>query len=418
MSRTIASVLICLAALAGFGGSLVWQQVNERRVARDFSAEGIAKRRCEVVTDTQPDTLFRPAFTKSNLQYPYAVSTHDYDRDGRLDVVITDARAHSINLLLNRGGSFDERVLEYPEIGLIERHAFGDITGDSIPEMVFVDNRGGAIYWLDGEAPREIAPIGSFLRAYNVALADFDGNGLLDVAASNYMGNEIRVFFNPGSAVRDHWPSQTIASPGVDTRAMLIADFTGDGRPDIVTTARLSNLVVLFEYDGHEWRQYAIDHTTRLPTHAAVADIDGDGRPDVVLAAGFDNAVRLTDRTSNAHCTGGVFWYQNLADGRWQQHIIRMPLVQAFNVAIGDIAGNGRGDVAAVSYGPEGRLVWFENPGDPYGIWKMRVIDDEWAYGASVAIADLDGDGRQEIIATALRGRTEKGGRLRIWERW
>ena len=54
-----------------------------------------------------------------------------------------------------------------------------------------------------------------------------------------------------------------------------------------------------------------------------------------------------------------------------------------------------------------GRVVWFENSGDAKGRWRMRVIKDDWPRANQVLTADLDGDGRLDVIAGAERGSNE-----------
>ena len=112
----------------------------------------------------------------------------------------------------------------------------------------------------------------------------------------------------------------------------------------------------------------------------------------------------------------GWVWLENLGDGTFRPHEI----VNRFDergspegfrggeFCIADVNGNGRMDVVAceehtvwdaqprrVEYA---RLAWFENPGDPrQGPWKMHVID-QLRSPHSLAVADLDGDGRPEIV--------------------
>ena len=72
---------------------------------------------------------------------------------------------------------------------------------------------------------------------------------------------------------------------------------------------------------------------------------------------------------------------------------------------------DGKIDVVATAWAKGDRVVWFENPGDPRGKWKRHVIKDKWFAANQVIVADLNGDKRPDIIATAERGANE----LRWW---
>lgn len=94
-------------------------------------------------------------------------------------------------------------------------------------------------------------------------------------------------------------------------------------------------------------------------------------------------------------------WYEMPADPAqaWRRHeIAELPRASQSGLAAGDLAGNGRADVAC-------GMFWAECPADPtrepwrihrFGDWE----DGGWGGMAKLAIADMDGDGRNEIVAS------------------
>lgn len=380
-----------------------------------LSAADLATLRCELRQPSKKEApRYRLAFERADLTYPYAISVHDYDGDGRPDLIAANADTSSMHVFRNEGGlKFTERVVPLPGAKVVEAHLWTDVDGDGRQDLVFVDNLLGAIHWLDkAERMHDIAPRGTFQRAYNVTAGDFNGDGRTDIAGTNFIGGELRVFLNPG-ANGEKWDFQAVDSPGADVRGVSAGDIDGDGDIDLAAAARLSNSLYWFENVGDGWRRHAISTAVHLPTRAHLVDLDRDGDLDLLVASGFFST---EEPDGIDRCTSGVIWFENRAPkAGWQRRQVRVPFVSGFNAAAGDINADGLPDVAAVAYGLEGRLAWFERPADPQGVWAMHTIADQFPFGVDVKIADLDGDGRQEIVASTIRGRKIRSGKIQVW---
>lgn len=97
-------------------------------------------------------------------------------------------------------------------------------------------------------------------------------------------------------------------------------------------------------------------------------------------------------------------------DGRlWQRHVITTDLPGAYDVALADFDKDGDGDmdVAATSWRNPGRVVWFENQGDPKGRWTRHMLKNNWRSANQIIITDFNGDGRPDIAACAEHGSYE-----------
>jgi hypothetical protein len=297
------------------------------------------------------------------------------------------------------------------------------VNGDGRLDVVVVKHQAGDVVWFENSGkPQEGQPWrrhfvtkGRLPAAYDVVLADLAGAGRLDVAASSYRGNRFVWFKNPGKPEQAReWTWYVIEANLAETRTIRAADFNRDGNVDLLGTAAGANLVVWYENpgrpgEGARWKKHIIDDQSPRPMHGHAVDMDGDGDPDVVMALGMGAA----PGQKNTH---QIVWYENVGkpgDGTvWKKHVIADNFPGAFEALAADVNGDGHLDVLATAWGPRGRLVWFENPGDPRKVpWKMHVLKDNWPNANQVIAADLNGDGRLDIAAVAERGANE----LRWW---
>jgi acyl-CoA thioesterase-1 len=367
-----------------------------------------------------------------NYTYSYACAAYDLDGDGDLDLTSSDAEPNSnLYLLRNNGhGGFRHSFIQ-KYAGLddqpirLERHAIGDINRDGRPDVVIVDNLKWDIRWFEHPGNEMIEQPWTLHRvaepkevpgSYDVALADFDADGDLDVGCSSWrIGNRFDWFENvgaPGNGAK--WKRHQIEDMIGETRTIAIADFNRDGKPDLLGTARTTNQTVWFANSGkpatEPWKKTILEDKTIAPTHGHPVDLDGDGDLDVLMAFGIVAPVAADSPESHQ-----VAWYENVGQPglgtQWHKHLIASNFPQGFEAVAGDLDGDGDQDVVATAWSPSGQIAWFENPGDPTQNWKRHAIKQNWSNAVTVILADLDKDGRLDIVACAERGANE----LRWW---
>jgi hypothetical protein len=419
-------------------------------VAAVFAAVALLAGLRAAAADEPAVVRFTEHLLDDGYSYAYGIAACDLDGDGDLDLTSQDIRGKdpSESTLLwreNDGqGNFQRRVIYDGDPGWYERHAVADVDRNGRLDIVVVDNKLGRVTWFAQSDEGPAAPWTRRVvttecpRAYDVVLADLDGDGDLDAATSSYVNSTFRWYENPGPDGRDgEWPMRTIDEEMPETRTIRVADFNADGRPDLLGTAvgvdntasadQQRSQVVWYECPERPaeepWTRHAIDAAPWAAIHGEPADVDGDGDLDVVMAFGMRPKLAPPERHE-------VAWYEQVgrtgSDILWERHTIG-PLASAFEAVAADLDGDGDPDVAATAWSLGDRVVWFENrmsesaapagAGEPRSAWPMHVLKENFFAANQVIAADLDGDGRVDLAATADdgSGRVEGANELRWW---
>jgi len=377
-------------------------------------------RECNAQEIPQGPLSFKEELLSSKLTYACGVGAADLDQDGDVDLTFTDSSGHNdLNWYENSTGLFDGLLIHQlienkpSELG---RHVFADLTKDGRLDVVIGECTSGDILWLQNlDGKRLTAPWkqrfiakGGLRNAYDYAVADFDRDEDLDVAALSYLNGNIVWFENDGNPANDSaWDAHVIATGLGELQSLRGADFDGDGDSDLFVTERVNGKVLWFENSGRpaveKWPSHVIDDEAWSAAHGEPCDLDGDGDLDVVLAMGF--SPKVDERTVHQ-----IVWYENTGelqnDELWPKHRISV-LLQAFEAVPADLDSDGDLDIVATGWGTPGRLVWCENPGDPQNKWTKHVLKEGWANANQVVVADFNGDKRPDIAATADRGTNE-----------
>lgn len=355
--------------------------------------------------DTSPP-LFLPAVTYSSGEggNPTSVVVADLNGDGKPDIVVTNECASSctyggaVGVLLGNGDGTFQSVTTYLT-GVDEYSvAVADVNRDGHPDLVVADSKGVEILLGNGD--------GTFQTAYSsggsgqsVALADVNGDGKLDLLVAG--GSDIEVLLGNGDGTFQ--PAVAYGSGGSGggsgATSLAVADVNGDGKPDLLEANWGSNSVGVLLGNGDGTFQTAVTYGSggEFPYSVAVADVSGDGRPDLIVANDCENPCVSSGVLSVLLGNG---------DGTFQTAVTYSSGgYGAMSVKVADVNGDAKRDLVAANWcigqcveGHSGVGVLLGKGDGTFQTALTYVLPgfDSW----SVAVADVNGDGRPDVVVT------------------
>lgn len=357
-------------------------------------------------TDAGPRPVaFRPVTITNEAELWWARALADINGDGFTDVVLQHDNGSGgwlgwLEATLDTTGPWSTHVIaDSLEDG--RRFAagdldLGDLDGDGDPDVIGVVHPGE---WTDADAPADLFwfenpswrrhPIGQIPDALkDIDLADFDGDGRPDIVAITFEESVLTIFRqDPDGSFSV--AQQTVVEnlhEGMDT-----GDLDGDGDPDIATNGYwLENPGDL----SSSWTVRVIDEIwhnqtgdwSRNATKVAIVDLDEDRRAGVLIAhserAGYPLALYQLDRRD--------------VDA-WNKTVLLDSLPAAHSLQVADFDGDGRSDIlTGVNRSRAQDLGLRDFPvyllmSHATG-WDTLRIHSEGIYNAQVADFDADGD--------------------------
>jgi len=273
--------------------------------------------------------------------------------------------------------------------------AVGDVNLDGKPDLVVANQSPATVSVLlgNGDGTFQAAMTydsgaGAGGISESVAVADLNGDGKPDlvVGSDTVYGPAVGALLGNGDGTFQ--PAFTY--PGLGFWSVAVADVNSDGKPDVIADSQFGNDVAVALGNGDGTFQSPVSYGAggTYPMGVAIADVNGDGRPDLLVAnwwVGWPN----TEGTVGVLLGNG--------DGTFQPAVVYdSGGTTAYSVAVGDLNGDGKPDMVVTNYGSQTVGVLFGN-----GDGMFQPVVTYYAGGGdptSAAFADADGDGKLDVL--------------------
>ena len=380
-----------------------------------------------------------------------SLAAADVNGDGKLDLIAPDPSNSAVAVLYGNGDGTFQNAVDFPAavagVTAPTGVAVGDFNKDTKPDIVVASSTGccplggGISVLLNSGAGSFLPPVlysnPSGVDAGQVAIADLNADGQLDVAETSMGGQNVAVFLSNGDGTFQnaknftvYWPSSlaignlngdkkpelvvtsyydgtvwmllnkgggifqvsSVYSSDWSARSIALADFNRDQKLDFVTGNSNGQFVTLGlgNGDGTFRDSLHYNESGAWTTGIAVADFNVDGNPDVIQAGG-GTGVGLSLMLGTSHGMLGAPTFIDLGGS---------PYSTVAFVLAGDVNGDGKPDIVSSTA---------EGYGNPYGVVVMLGLGpgqsatyntSPSSYPAYGLLADVNRDGRLDILTS------------------
>jgi hypothetical protein len=336
----------------------------------------------------------------ANLLYPDAIASGDFTGSGKADLVVAGLGGNATVLLNEGDGAFHTGPILTVN-GTPSAVVVGDFNGDHKQDIAVGTQAGTIDVFLgNGNGTFGVAHLISLGRSDSIgalAVGDFNRDGRADLAVTNTLLNAqqtglVTVLLSTGNGTFQKSANVTV---GVIPSGLAVADFNGDGNLDLATTTFLPDgsrdvKVLLGKGNGTVGAPIATTPGGSA-SYLAAGDFNGDHKQDLVMVDYFHHIVRVLPGGGN-----GTF-------GTPLTFLLNNPVGLMGAPVVGDFFGDHKLSVALTS-GLSNVSVLRGNGDGTFQAAVNYLAGFHGSQPSTVAVGDFNGDGKPDLAATNFVG--------------